>query len=306
MAQRRPRIFVVGSYMHAFVVRAPRLPGDGETVFGTDSEIGPGGKGSNQAIAAARLGAEVTMLAGVGADLFGEAARALWQAEGLRVHLVTRGEERPTGMAFIMVDGAGQNRIVVTPGANDVLDGRDADAAEDAIASADVVVAQFEAPLVVALRALELARRHGARTILNPAPARTAPDALLALVDVITPNESETEALTGIAPTGEDRERAARALRARGVDAVVLTLGENGAYVLDDDGGRHAPGVRVGVVDTTGAGDAFTGALAVALARGDGLDAAVRFAALAGAFCVTRPGVVPGLGRAEEVLSMRG
>lgn len=306
MAARTPRIFVVGSYMHAFVVRAPRLPNDGETVFGTDSEIGPGGKGSNQAIAAARLGARVTMLASVGADVFGEAARTLWADEGLAVHMVERGESQPTGMAFIMVDGSGQNRIVVTPGANDVLDGRDAEAAEEAIAAADVLIAQFEAPLAVVERALALARRHGVRTILNPAPARPAPDGLLALVDVITPNESESAALSGVQVGGAGRETAARALRMRGVGAVVLTLGADGAYILDDDGGRHVSCVRVPVVDTTGAGDAFTGALAVALARGDDLDAAVRFATKAGAFCVTRPGVVPGLGREEEVLAMGG
>jgi len=305
VVDRKPRIFVVGSYMHAFVVRAARLPGDGETVFGSDSEIGPGGKGSNQAIAAARLGAEVTMLAAAGADLFGEAARTLWAGEGLKVLLVTRAAERPTGMAFIMVDGSGQNRIVVVPGANDLLDGRDADAAEDDIAAADLVVAQFESPLAVVERTLALARRHGVRTILNPAPARTVTDDLLALVDVITPNESETEALAAVTATGAGRERAAQSLRARGVGTVVLTLGADGAYILDDAGDRHIPGVRVPVVDTTGAGDAFTGALAVALARGDSLDAAVGFATLAGAFCVTRPGVVPGLGRQEEVLALR-
>jgi len=301
----RPRIVVVGSYMHAFVVRAPRLPNDGETVFGTDSEIGPGGKGSNQAVAAARLGAAVTILARVGQDSFGDAARDLWEREGLAGEFVRRAADQPTGMAFIMVDGVGQNRIVVTPGANDVLSARDADEAEGAIAGADAVVAQFESPVAVVERALALVRRHGVRTILNPAPARVVPDSLLALVDVITPNESEIQALTGVAATGQGRERAASALRARGPRAVVLTLGEDGAYILDDTDGRRIPGLRVPVTDTTGAGDAFTGALAVALARGAPLDEAVGLANAAGAFCVTKPGVVPGLGRESDLRALR-
>jgi len=301
----RTRIVVVGSYMHAFVVRAPRLPNDGETVFGTDSEIGPGGKGSNQAIAAARLGATVTILAWVGQDSFGDAARDLWEREGLAGGFVRRTADRPTGMAFIMVDGAGQNRIVVTPGANDALGARDADEAEDAIAGAQAVIAQFESPVAVVERALALARRHGVRTILNPAPARVVPDSVLALADVITPNESEIEALTGIAAAGQGRARAAAALRARGPRAIVLTLGEDGAYLLDDAGGRHIPGVRVPVTDTTGAGDAFSGALAVALARGASLDEAVGLANAAGAFCVTRRGVVPGLGREADLRALR-
>jgi len=301
---RRPRIFVVGSYMHAFVVRAPRLPNDGETVFGTDSEIGPGGKGSNQAVAAARLGAAVTILARVGLDPFGDAARALWRREALDEQFVQQVADRPSGMAFIMVDGGGQNRIVVTPGANDELDARAADEAESAIAAADIVVAQFEAPASVVERAFVLARRHGVRTILNPAPAREVSDSLLALADVITPNESEAEIMTGIAASGQGRERAAAALRARGGGTVALTLGEDGAYVLDDTGGRYVPGVRVPVTDTTGAGDAFTGALAVALARGAAIDDAVALANAAGAFCVTKPGVVPGLGRESDLRAL--
>lgn len=304
--RRAPRIFVVGSYMHAFVVRAPRLPDDGETVFGTDSEIGPGGKGTNQAIAAARLGAEVGILASVGQDAFGAAARDLWRQEGLRLYEPSRASDRPTGMAFIMVDGSGQNRIVVTPGANAALDAPDVDAVEDAIAGADVVVAQFESPVPAVERALALARRHGVRTILNPAPARDVPDSLLALAEVLTPNESEAEALTGLPVTNEAHEQVARALRGRGVGTVVLTLGDAGAYVSDASGGRHIRGTHVDVVDTTGAGDAFTGALAVALAGGRTLDEAVAFANLGGAFCVTRPGVVPGLGREAELLALRG
>lgn len=305
MQQQQPPIVVVGSYMHAFVVRAPRFPAEGETVFGTDSEIGPGGKGQNQAIAAARLGARVTILACVGEDAFGTAARDLWHREGLETGYVRSLAGQPTGMAFIILDAEGRNRIIVVPGANDGMGSAEAEAAEAAIAGARVVVAQFESPVAAVERALTLARRHGVPTALNPAPARDVGDDLLALADVIIPNESEAEALTGVAVRGGDAAAAARALRARGPRAVVVTLGEGGAYILDGAGGRGVPGIRVPVRDTTGAGDAFTGALAVALARGQSLDDAVAFANLGGAFCVTQPGVVPGLGTERELLALR-
>jgi ribokinase len=245
------------------------------------------------------------MLACVGDDLFGAEARQLWRQEGLESSLIQVDAERPTGMAFIMVNEQGQNRIIVNPGANDSLTARHADAAEEAIQVARVAVAQFESPVEVVERALSLARRHGVRTILNPAPAREVPDSLLSLVDVITPNEAEAQALAGVQGSDPRPEEVAAALRERGPRTVVLTLGEGGAYVLDDTGGRHVPGVRVQVVDTTGAGDAFTGALAVALARGATLDEAVGFANLGGAFCVTRPGVVPGLGGESDLLALQ-
>lgn len=301
---QQPRIVVVASYMHAFVLRAERFPADGETVFGHDSEIGPGGKGSNQAVGAARLGARVTVLASVGADAFGEAARQLWREEGLDTGLVTQDAEHATGMAFIMVDGRGQNRIIVVPGANDALRVAGPQV-ERAIASAQVVVAQFESPVGAVTEALSLARRHGVVTILNPAPARDVPDSLLALADVITPNESEAAFLCGLPDVGGEWPRMARALRARGPRAVVLTLGDQGAFVLDDRGERHIAGIPVTPRDTTGAGDAFTGALAVALGRGASIDEAVAYGNLAGAFCVTRPGVVPGLGTPADLDGLR-
>lgn len=301
-----PRLFVVASYMHGFVIRTSHFPRDGETVLGTDSEIGPGGKGSNQAVAAARLGADVDLLGCVGDDSFGRAAQNLWRDEGLQTALIRVDAKRPTGMAFIMVNERGQNRIIVTPGANAALIGSDADAAEQRIASADVLMVQFESPPALVERALCLARLHGVRTILNPAPAREVSDSLLSSVDVITPNEVEAQELTDVSPARFNPEMTAMNLRQRGVKTVVLTLGDGGAYVLDERGGRHIPGIPVSVVDTTGAGDAFTGALGVALARGADIDDAVRFANLGGAFCVTRPGVVPGLGTESQLLALRG
>jgi ribokinase len=208
-------------------------------------------------------------------------------------------------MAFIMVNEQGQNRIIVNPGANATMTAQDADRAEESIASARVFVAQFESPTGVVERGLELARRHGVRTILNPAPAREVSDGLLSLVDVVTPNEAEAQALAGLPEDGFDPEVAAGVLRQRGVGTVILTMGDAGAYVFDHAGGRHIPGIRVPVVDTTGAGDAFTGALAMALARGMHIDEAARFANLGGAFCVTRPGVVPGLGTERDLESLR-
>jgi ribokinase len=299
-----PRIFVVGSYMQAFVMRTPRFPRDGETVFGTSSEIGPGGKGSNQAIGAARLGARVDMLASVGADAFGEEARRLWEREGIEERWIHVCTSEPTGIASILVNDDGQNRIIVHPAANALLGPRDVDEAEEAIAAAQVLVAQFESPIEAVERALELAKSHGVLTILNPAPARRVSDCLLSLVDIATPNEEEVQALGG-SPKG-DRREAARALRVRGVNTVVLTLGEAGAYLLGDSGAQTMPGINVPVVDTTGAGDAFTAALAVALARGRLIEDAVRFANLGGAYCVTRPGVVPGLGTEVDLVSLRG
>lgn len=304
MSHGRPRIFVVGSYMHAFVIRTPRFPRDGETVFGTDSEVGPGGKGSNQAIAAARLGARVDMLACVGADVFGDEARRLWNEEGIERRWLHVSTSKPTGMASILVNEEGQNRIIVNAAANASLCPSDVDEAEDAIAGAQVLVAQFESPAEVVERALMLAKAHQVLSILNPAPARQISDRLLSLVDIATPNEGEAKMLAGLGERDFTPEIAARALRARGVKTIVLTLGEAGAYVFDDSGTRTIPGIPVPVVDTTGAGDAFTAALAVALARGSLIDDAVRFANLGGAFCVTRAGVVPGLGTEADLMSV--
>ncbi len=302
MTAPSPRIFFVGSYMHAFVLVAPRFPLAGETVFGTEADVGPGGKGSNQAIAAARLGARVAIWACVGDDSMGTYADDLWRDEGIDTALVTRKTGVTTGMAFIMIDATGQNQIIVVPGANDRLPDY-ASAIDAAIAVTQVAVAQFESPVAAVEAAFSRARRHGVRTILNPAPARVVPDSLLALADVITPNESEAAALSGEASS--DPAVLARAICARGARAVVLTLGESGAYVLDETGGRRIPPVRVQVRDTTGAGDAFTGALAVALARGATLDDAVAYGNLGGAFCATRLGVVPGLGREADLLALK-
>ena len=302
----RPRIVVIASYMHAFTIKTPHAPRDGETVIGSEADVGPGGKGSNQAIAAARLGAAVQALGCVGRDAFGDAALGLWRAEGIDIRAVAQADGVTTGLAVIILDDAGQNRIVVYPGANDRLTPEMVDAAEEAIRSADVLVAQLETRRDPVRRALALARRHGVRTILNPAPARPLDETVLGNVDVLTPNETEAATITGLPVDATDEASCARAaawLCAQGVRHVVMTLGAQGAYHYDaaTTGRKHIPGVRVPVVDTTGAGDAFTGALAVGLGRGQSLDEAIALANRAGAFCVTRLGVVPGLGTPAEL-----
>lgn len=298
------RIFMVGSYVQGFTIEVPHMPVDGETVIGSDSFVGPGGKGSNQAIQAARLGADVELLACVGDDGFGRAARELWAEEGLGTTLVRTDPSRPTGLAFMILDQNGQNRIAVDVGANGSLSPEDARLAEDAIAAVDLVMAQFEPPVATVLEAFRIARRHGVPTLLNPAPARPLGDDLLPLVDVLVPNLSEARELTGLPARGFRVDAAARILRERGAGTVVVTLEEEGAYVLDGGGGRRLAGVEVDVVDSTGAGDAFCGALGVGLAGGVSIDQAVREANRAGAFCVTRVGVVPGLGTERELSAL--
>ncbi|MDQ7991773.1 MAG: ribokinase [Propionicimonas sp.] len=291
------RIAVVGSYGVGLTMRVARTPEPGETLTGGVFSSGHGGKGSNQAIAAARLGAEVALLTAVGPDPFGDRARELWRAEGVAADKVVTAAAS-TMVGVIVVEPSGENRIVIAPGALDRLSPADVDAFEDEIAAADVLVTGFEIPVAVARRALQLARRHRVRTLLNPAPAPPEPlDAeLWGLVDVLTPNRTEAARLTG--EPGLDSPRAcAAAIRHRYRGITIVTLGGAGCLVDEPGvGPRLVPPVPARqVVDTTGAGDAFAGALAVALARGDGLEAAVRFASAAGAHAVGIAEVIPSL-----------
>lgn len=311
METTRPSIVVITSYMHAFTIKTQHAPRDGETVVGDDADIGPGGKGSNQAIAAARLGAQVSAIGCVGRDTFGDSALALWRAEGIGTDLVQQVEGVTSGLAFIILDATGQNRIVVYPGANDRLTPAMIDSAGESIRGATTLVAQLETWLDPVRRALALAHRHGVRTILNPAPARVLDGDILATVDVITPNETEAATITGLSVDVHDEASCARAAAwfcARGVRHVVMTLGEQGAYYYDGtaESGTRIPGRRVNVVDTTGAGDAFTGALATGLSMGHSFTDAIALANRAGALCVTRLGVVPGLGTAADVAALDG
>lgn len=278
------------------VTRVTRFPDPGETITGTEFRTVPGGKGANQAIAAARLGARVSMIGRVGPGAFGTQLLDNLKTAGVDHTFVAHSAESATGTATILVDDAGQNNIIVVPGANGLLSPADVEAAEPAIAGSDVMLLQLEIPLETVLRAVALGRRHGVKVALNPAPARPLPAELLSSLDVLVPNESETALLTGM-PVSSHGETvaAARALLGMGVGAVVLTLGEAGAMWARADQVSRVPAFQVTPVDTTAAGDAFTAGLAVALAEGRSLDDAVRWANAAGALATTRLGAQPSL-----------
>jgi len=278
------------------------MPIPGETLIGHDFHVIPGGKGANQAVAAARLGARVSMIGRVGDDDFGRAQRRNLAQEGIDVTHVSVDPEEATGIALITLDATGQNSIILAPGANMRLTVAHVEAAAQTIADAEILICQLESPLEVVTRAIELARAQGVRVILNPAPARPLDAALLRLVNYLIPNESETTLLTGIQVTDlPSAEAAAASLRERGVSTVILTLGEQGALLADAGGIVHVTGYSVKVVDTTAAGDAFVGGFALALAEGQPLPEAVRFANAAGALAVTRLGAQPSLPTRREI-----
>lgn len=295
-----PRVTVVGGFNVDLVVSAPRQPLPGETLVGTAFGTFIGGKGANQAVAAARAGARVEMVGRLGRDQFGDDVATALGQEGISLRYAVRDPLEGTGIAQILVEPDGTNSIVVVPRANARLAVSDLTRARPALRGASVLLLQLEVGLDVSERAARVARDTGAMVLLNPAPARPVPDSLLRLVDVLIPNETETAELTGINPaTDADAEQAARALLARGVKAVILTLGARGVLVVDATGSTTVPAFVVEVVDTTAAGDAFCGALAVALAEGRPLREAARFACASGALAVTVMGAGPSLpGRA--------
>ncbi|GAU70901.1 ribokinase [Streptomyces sp. NBRC 110611] len=286
-------VLVVGSANADLTVRVERRPGAGETVLGTDLVESAGGKGANQAAAAARIGGRTALLARVGGDAYGELLLHAQREAGTDVAPVIVDEAARTGTAMIIVDPDGDNSIVVSPGANAALTPEDVAAAKDTIAAASVVSLQLEIPMESVRAAAAAAEEAGTRVVLNPSPAPAsmlAPE-LLAVADPLVVNEHEARQLSGRAD-GTPAEWA-QALRDHGARSVVVTLGGDGALVLDASGAAEIPGVRVKAVDTTGAGDAFTGALATCLARGDALPAAARFAVRVGAAAVTKPGAQP-------------
>jgi ribokinase len=296
------KIVVVGSSNTDMIVKLPHLPKPGETVSGGAFSTAAGGKGANQAVAAARAGADVGFVARVGEDSFGEQAIAGFVGDGIDVRHVTRNPAAPSGVALIFVDDAGENCIAVAPGANAELTPQDIEAAEELITEADVVVMQLETPIEAVERAAALANEHGVRVILNPAPARPLSDEILSKVSILTPNESEAELLTGVQVNDDaGAEQAARALVARGVDTVILTLGSRGAFVFESGEGELVPSFEVQAVDTTAAGDVFNGTLGVGLAEGKPLAQAVRFANAAAALSVTKLGAQPSAPTRSEI-----
>ncbi len=299
-----PRITVVGSYATGLTMKVERLPGTGETVLGTGYRVDYGGKGSNQAVGCARLGAIVSFVAKIGTDDFGKMALGLYRDEGMDVAHVTPTDAAPTGVGFILVDAAsGNNCIGIDPGANSLLTSGDVSQCEKALDSSAVVLTQLEIPVEAAEAALSRGRERGALTILNPAPVRPLPSSVLQMVDVLTPNVTEAKVLLGRSPDAAiELEAIARELIDKGVKQVVMTLGEDGALIVTASSSTRVPAIRVSAVDTTGAGDAFNAGLAVALACGTTLDVAVQFAVVTGGLAVTREGVIPSLPRREDVL----
>ena len=297
-----PRVLIVGSANIDFTVALPRLPRPGETVTEGTLLVARGGKGANQAVAARRLGADVRLIACVGDDASGREVRAALAAEGIAIEAIAATTTAATGTALIVVDTEGRNQIAVAPGANRALTPADVDRREADVAWAEVVVGSLEVPLATARRALERARAHGAITILNPAPLPDRGLDFLRLADYVTPNESEASRLTGLPVSDvEGATKAAAAIRALGATRVIVTLGPLGAFADGPDGRVHVPATPVTAVDTTGAGDAFNGALAVALAERRPLDDALRFANAAAALACTKRGAQPSMPTRAEV-----
>jgi ribokinase len=296
-------VTVMGSYVTDLAFRTEKLPAWGETYMGKEFRLGPGGKGSNQAVAAARAGARVSFISKLGRDALGEMARDLYRAEGIDTrHLLKT--ESPTGAAAIILDASsGENAIIVVPGACYELTAEEVAQAKDLIAASAVFLAQLELALPTVEYGLELAHSLGVPTILNPAPGCSLPASIYPNCDFLTPNESEAEVLTGIRVSSlEQAEQAADALLARGVGAVVVTLGAQGALVKNAKLRQHVPAIDAGpVLETTGAGDAFNGGFAVALSEGQEIVDAVRFGCAVAGISVTRAGTAPSMPYRSEI-----
>ncbi len=299
-------IVILGVFVADASFRADRMPRMGETLLGRGFALGPGGKGSNQAVAAARAGAQVHFVTRLGRDPFADMALRLWSEAGITPE-ISQHAEHATGAASIFIDAAsGDNAIIICPGVASTISEADLEANAELIAGAALFMTQLEQPMAAALRGLQIARAAGVATLLNPAPAAELPEGMLALCDYLTPNETEAAALTGRAVTTVDEAaRAAEALIESGVGTVIVTLGEKGALFHDGAAPVHVPAFDAGpVVETTGAGDAFNGAFAAALARGEAPLAATHFGCAAAALSVTRPGTAPSMPELDEIRTL--
>ena len=298
-------ISILGIFVADLTFRTERMPNKGETYIGNSFKLGPGGKGSNQAVAARRAGAETMFITKIGKDTFGEMAMKLYADEGINSKYVWEIPDMSTGAASIVVnEETGDNAIIVVPGAADAMVPDDLDTAEAGIADCAFFMASLEVPIPVMQHGLEVAKRNGVLTILNPAPAAILPDEVYGLSDYFTPNETEAAILAGIpVVTIEDAEEAAKIFLQRGIDTVVITLGEKGAYVRNSVINQHVPAFDMGgkVLETTGAGDAFNGGFAYALAEGMSLIEAVRFGSATAAISVTRLGTAPAMPVNSEI-----
>lgn len=301
----KPKVVVVGSSNTDMVVKLPRLPKPGETIIGGTFSMAAGGKGANQAVAAARAGGDVTFISKVGHDLFGRQSIEGFKNDGLDVNFVGIDPTTPSGIALIFVDELGENSIGVASGANSEIRPSDLEQARDTISSADVLLAQLEIPVATVEAAVLMAAQNGVRVILNPAPARKLSAELFEHVSLLTPNETEAEMLTGIR-ISDDRTiaDAAQILLSKGVQAVIITLGSRGAYVAEHGRSEFVASFDVHPVDTTAAGDVFNGALAVSLCERANLRAAVQFANAAAALSVTKIGAQPSAPHRAEIMHL--
>ncbi|MET3134525.1 ribokinase [Oxalobacteraceae bacterium GrIS 1.11] len=300
---KRPRIAIVGSVNMDLVFRTPRMPAVGETLQGSDFHQIPGGKGANQAVAAARQGASVSLVGRVGADAFGAQLRACLASDGVDLSHLASQVEMATGVAGILVDDSGRNSIVLAPGANMALTVADVEAAAPTILAADLLVCQLETPLAAVTRAIEIARQGGVPVVFNPAPMQPLGRDLLALVDYLVVNETEACQLSGVAVLDRSTARlAATTLLSFGVGAVLLTMGEKGVFIAEQGASsRLIPAVPVAALDTTAAGDTFVGAFAVGLGRGLSVIEAGGAAQYAAALAVTRLGAQTSIPFRDEV-----
>ena len=296
------KIVVIGSSNTDMVVRSETLPRPGESVLGGDFMMAGGGKGANQAIAVARMGHKVIFSAAVGRDMFGDSAIAGYQRFGVDTSYIVR-KDTPSGIALIMVDSAAQNSISVALGANNCLTAEDVMPALEHISEGDIVLLQLEIPMSTVDACVAVAAQKGAKVVLNPAPAAVVSEQTLSKLYLITPNQTEAQTLTGIEVVDEASAAAAaaKALIAKGVERVVITMGSQGSFLYQDGKGVIIPAHKVAAVDTTAAGDVYNGALCAAIAEGMALEDALRFATKAAAISVTRPGAQPSVPSREEV-----
>jgi ribokinase len=297
------RIVVIGSINTDMVLRSSQIPVRGETLMGHSFMTTGGGKGANQAVAAARLGADVSLIAKIGTDTFGEMSLENFKKEKISTENIYVDSDAPSGVAFIVVDDKGENIIIVAPGANSTLNEKDIQDAEVVIQQADIILFQLEIPMTTVAEGIRLAKKHNRVVMLNPAPATLIPEEILHLVDIITPNQTEALTLTGFAVNDAvTAQHACDVLHGKGISTVIVTMGEQGAYISSKNCKGLVPGFNAGVaVDTVAAGDTFCGGLAIAIAEGKSLRNAVQFANAAAALSVTKAGAQASIPVRKEV-----
>lgn len=298
----KPVISVIGSFAVGMTIRSDHMPVWGETLPGTDFDMGPGGKGSNQAVGVARMGGNASFIGMIGRDKLGEIATSMYSKEGVNTDFLSFTDELPTGVGVIVLNPKGENFIVIDMAANNLMDESYIIAAEDRIKNSMMVVSVMETPLKTAMKAMEIGKKHNVITLLNPAPAAPIPVDCFQYIDLLTPNEIELRILLGLKPDDPTSTvDLARRMQSNGLGTIIVTQGSKGALIVTRDEIIEVPSAKVDVVDTTGAGDSFNSGLAVSYAEGKDIVTATKYACCCGALCCTRLGVVPGIPYREQV-----